>query len=83
VTSGPGSQLDPYRCDACRRRKNRCVDCRAKRAAARRDLLDRKRAAGICLECTDRAIKGQVRCVAHAAANNARSSAAHKRRRAS
>jgi hypothetical protein len=80
--SGPGKSTDAYRCDACRRRKNRCTSCRAARQAARLELQARKRTEGECLECSARAVKGQTRCAHHAALNNARSSAAHKRRRA-
>jgi len=75
--SCPGSQLDGYRCDACKRTKNRCAACRARRAARRRQLHAAKRAAGICLECGERALAGERRCAQHQAINTGRSADAH------
>lgn len=79
--SGPGSQSDGYRCDACRRRKNRCEDCRAARAAKRRELRARKRAEGICTECTEPADAGTL-CSRHQLANLRASKASHALARA-
>jgi hypothetical protein len=80
--SGPGKQYDGYRCDSCRRRKNRCEDCRAARAAATRARMDRKRELGVCLQCTVKAIKGQALCAQHQARNLALSKASHAKARA-
>lgn len=79
--SGPGKQYDGYRCDTCRRRKNRCDDCRAARAAAKRELQARKRASGICVECTLPAKVG-VRCAEHQERNRIDSRASHAQARA-
>lgn len=75
--SGPGKSGDGYRCDVCRRRKNRCVDCRAARAAAAAERRERKRAAGICVGCTAKAEPGYSRCLVCMEDNNERSGRAH------
>jgi hypothetical protein len=79
--SGPGSNGDSYRCDACRHRTARCDACREARAAYKRDLRAKKRAAGLCIECAEPAIEGQTRCVVHEARNRKSSKVAHRRRR--
>lgn len=68
---------ESYRCDDCRDVRDRCEECRARRAAARRELRAQKAASGICIDCAERAIKGQLRCKAHEAENLARSTASH------
>jgi hypothetical protein len=73
---------DPYRCDACRHRVERCADCRLRRAAVRNGLRARRRKAGICTECGAKAVRGQSRCAACRDENNARSGAAHAARTA-
>jgi hypothetical protein len=79
------SARDAYRCDACKRRKNRCVECRARRAAAVRELHARKRADGDCLRCAEPAEPGKQLCAAHNDDNNTLSRKSHalarKRRR--
>lgn len=79
--SGPGKNGDSYRCDACRQKRNRCAPCRAARAEYRRELQNRKRAAGICIECTEAAIEGQTRCEVHEDRNRQRSRAGQRKRR--
>lgn len=70
-----------HRCDRCANRVNRCAACREARAEVRRALLKRKRAEGICLECTKRALPGHVRCQQHRKINNALSRVGHERAR--
>jgi hypothetical protein len=77
--SGPGANGDSYRCDACRHKKNRCQPCRDARAAYRRELQERKRADGDCIECAEPAVG--TRCLAHQTANTERSGLAHAKRR--
>lgn len=72
----------PYRCDACRRRKNRCEQCRAARAAAKRELHARKREAGQCIECPLGALPDEVRCKVHQARNRIASRESHAAARA-
>jgi hypothetical protein len=60
----------------------RCVSCRAAHAAMRRAYLDRRRAAGICLECPAPVVPGTQRCPIHTEANRARVRATLTRRRA-
>jgi hypothetical protein len=71
-------KADPYRCDACRRKRDRCEQCRANRAAARRALRERKRADGLCLDCAAKAARGKARCRAHLRDVSERSGAAHR-----
>lgn len=72
---------DGYRCDACRRRKNRCEDCRARRREMRREWYKRKRKAGVCIQCTEPADAGSL-CSKHQLDNLTRSKASHALARA-
>lgn len=80
--SGPGKQLDGYRCSKCVGRRTRCKKCRARRNEVKRARLDRKRTAGICLQCADDALPGLTLCKRHNEANNETSGAAHANARA-
>jgi hypothetical protein len=82
LMSGPGKQYDGYRCDDCRRQKNRCDDCRAARAAATRARMERKRKLGVCVQCPAKALKDQALCAKHQALNLVNSKASHARARA-
>lgn len=72
---------DGYRCDACRRKRNRCETCRAARAAAQRATRAAKRKAGTCLQCSEDALPGMTLCAYHRAQNNGISAASHAARR--
>lgn len=75
------SRGDSYRCDACRRKKNRCASCREARAAYRRELRRSKIAAGICSECTEPATSGTL-CDLHQRRNREASKRSHAAARA-
>lgn len=79
--SGSVSRSDGYRCAACRGRKTRCEDCRAARGAKQRERRARKRAQGICVQCTEPADAGSL-CSRHQLENLERSRASHALARA-
>lgn len=72
---------DGYRCDACRMRKSRCESCREARAAKQREQRARKRAQGICVQCTEPATEGTL-CSEHQARNRVASKFSHAMARA-
>ncbi len=73
---------DAHRCDACRHKTARCADCRAARAAVVRARNARKRAEGICTQCTRKALDGETLCKAHRARNRIASRESHALARA-
>jgi len=66
-----------YRCDVCRDTRDRCAECRARRAAANAERRDARRAAGRCIMCGAPALVGYARCTRHLEDNRVRSAAAH------
>lgn len=70
----------PYRCDLCVDQAQRCISCRARRAAALKLSRLRKREAGLCVECHRKAVAGQIRCRKHRRLNNLLSAASHASR---
>jgi hypothetical protein len=68
-----------FRCANCAAVPARCAPCRARRAAAMRDVRAARRAAGSCTECAADPEPGLTLCREHADANNARSAASHRR----